>query len=237
MTRYWKIRMGTSAAYCIENNGRCVLVDAGNCYKEKNFFTALKKSRIDPGQIGLIVITHVHYDHVGSLKAMRDACGCPVAVHEREADLLREGTVVLPPGTTSLGRGVMGLGKRALRRFPSFFSFQPVEPDIMISETMSLEEFGIPGIIVSTPGHTAGSVTVLLSSGEAFVGDLAINYLPFGWGPYFPPFAEDVDALMKSWTDLLEMDVKRIFPAHGAPFPAGKLRDGASRFGSRSAAS
>lgn len=222
--------MGTSAAYLIENNGCCILIDAGNSQQERKFFTALKKNDIDPGQIGLIIITHVHYDHVGSLKAIRDACKCPVAVHERETDLLRRGTVVLPPGTTFIGRFVMALGQRALRRFPSRFSFQPVDTDIIITENLSLEAFGIPGIVVCTPGHTAGSVSVLLSSGEAFVGDLAINYLPFGWGPYFPPFAEDEGLLLKSWEGLLEMDVKRIFPAHGSAFAAVKLRDRLSRF-------
>ncbi|HEU20551.1 MAG TPA: MBL fold metallo-hydrolase [Deltaproteobacteria bacterium] len=233
MTRYVKIGLGTSAAYCIENDGRCILVDAGNCHKEKRFFTALKKKGIDPGQIELIVITHVHYDHVGSLQAIQNICRCPVAVHKREAHLLQEGTVVLPPGITFLGRVVMALGKRALRRFPSFFSFQPVDPDIILSDGMTLEEFGIPGSIVHTPGHTEGSVTVILSSGEAFVGDLAINYLPFGLGPYFPPFAEDVNVLLKSWADLLDMGAKRIFPAHGESFPAEKLRSRGCRFKSR----
>lgn len=229
MTRFWKINMGTGSAYLIENSGRCILVDAGNRQQERKFFAALKKHDIDPGRIGLIVISHVHYDHVGSLKAIRDACRCPVAVHEREAELLRKGTVVLPPGTTFVGRFFMALGKRALRRFPSRFSFQPVEPDIVLSNSLSLQAFGIPGAIVCTPGHTMGSVTVFLSSGEAFVGDLAMNYLPFGWGPYFPPFAENVALLLKSWKNLLEMGAKRIFPAHGAPFSAVKFKDGISR--------
>jgi len=38
----------------------------------------------------------------------------------------------------------------------------------------SLHEFGIPGSIIHTPGHSPGSVSVLLETGEAFVGDLAM---------------------------------------------------------------
>jgi hydroxyacylglutathione hydrolase len=51
---------------------------------------------------------------------------------------------------------------------------------------MDLLEFGVDGRIVHTPGHTSGSISLLLDSGEAFVGDLAVNYLPFNIS-IFPP--------------------------------------------------
>jgi hydroxyacylglutathione hydrolase len=224
MNTYYKIPMGTSSSYLIEQDGRCILVDAGNGGKEKKFLKVLQKIGIDPNRIEAVVITHVHYDHVGSLKAIRDICRCPVAVHEQEARLLRTGKVILPPGTNLTGKSVMGLGKRLLTLVPSFFEFPPVDADITLSADMSLQEFGIPGRIVMTPGHTHGSVTVVLTSGEAFVGDLAINYLPWGLGPIFPPFAEDVTTLLKSWDRLLDLNVRTICPAHGQPFPVATLR-------------
>jgi hydroxyacylglutathione hydrolase len=55
--------------------------------------------------------------------------------------------------------------------------FDEVEPEILVDEEMDLLEFGVNGRIVHTPGHTSGSISLLLDSGEAFVGDLAINWM------------------------------------------------------------
>lgn len=225
MCRYYRIPMGTSNSYLITNNKQCILVDAGNAGREKKCITALNRLGFGCEDVGLIVITHVHYDHVGSLRALKDACKCPVAIHQKEAHLLKYGTVVLPAGTNITGKSLMMSGKMVLKIFPHLFSFSPVEAEITITEEMSLESYGVSGKIVLTPGHTEGSLSVVLSTGEAFVGDLAINYLPFDLGPIFPPFADHVDKLLVSWKDLLEQGVTTIFPAHGRSFPAQRLRE------------
>jgi len=72
--------------------------------------------------------------------------------------------------------------------------------------------------VLHTPGHTMGSVSVLLETGDAFVGDLAMNGLPLRIGPGMPPLAEDAVAVKDSWRLLLEKGAKRIYPAHGQPF-------------------
>lgn len=59
-------------------------------------------------------------------------------------------------------------------------------------ENFTLTPFGIPGNVVYTPGHTMGSVSILLEIGDAFVGDLAMNGLPFGFRPGLAIFAEDI---------------------------------------------
>lgn len=129
--------------------------------------------------------------------------------------------VVFPPGTNLYAKAASYLGQKVMR---PLFRFPPVEPDIFISEDFSLEPFGIPGDIIPTPGHTEGSLSVLLSSGEAFVGDLAANYLPFGLGPILPPFAENVPELLGSWHRLLSSGATIICPSHGKPFKAELLR-------------
>jgi len=225
MSRYYRIPMGISNSYLIANNRQCILVDAGNADREKKCITTLNKLGFDCEEIGLIVITHVHYDHVGSLRALKNACKCPVVVHQKEAQLLKNGQITFPAGTNMIGRGIMGLANIMMKILPQFFSFSPVEAEITITGEMSLEPFGISGRIIPTPGHTEGSLSVVLPTGEAFVGDLAINYLPFGLGPIFPPFADDVDILLESWKDLLEQGITTIFPAHGRSFQAQKLRE------------
>jgi glyoxylase-like metal-dependent hydrolase (beta-lactamase superfamily II) len=102
--------------------------------------------------------------------------------------------------------------------------FPPVEPKLTISEDFSLESFGVPGKIIPTQGHTEGSLSVLMPTGEAFVGDLAANYLPFGLDPMLPPFADNVAELLASWEKLLASGATLICPTHGKPFPAALLK-------------
>ncbi|MFC2013454.1 hypothetical protein ACFLU8_00985 [Chloroflexota bacterium] len=46
-------------------------------------------------------------------------------------------------------------------------------------------------------------MSLLLDTGDAFVGDMAMNGLPMRIGPGMPIFAEDAGALRESWRLLL----------------------------------
>ena len=97
--------------------------------------------------------------------------------------------------------------------------------DIVLGdEEFSLTEYGIPGKIMYTPGHSKGSVSVLLETGEAFVGDLAISEFPMRLSPGLPILAEDLQTVRASWKLLLAAGAKTVYPAHGKPFSADILR-------------
>jgi glyoxylase-like metal-dependent hydrolase (beta-lactamase superfamily II) len=99
-------------------------------------------------------------------------------------------------------------------------SVEPAEADILLGDDdFDLGAYGIPGRVLHTPGHTLGSVTVLLESGEAFVGDLAMSARIMRMKPGPPIFAEDIKMVMQSWKKLRESGVRKIYPAHGRPFP------------------
>jgi hydroxyacylglutathione hydrolase len=151
------------------------------------------------------------------------------------ASALSDGAVFSPPGTNLLGKMASLLGSTVGK---NFMKYPPVKPDILISEEMSLAPFAVSGKTVPTPGHTANCLSVLLPSGEAFLGDLAANYLPGNLGPIFPPFAENMEALLQSWDDLLKAGARIICPGHGRPFSAhllsrkmGSLRNQPNAFG------
>lgn len=216
-----KIRLGLCNAYLIQGEGGAVLVDTGHPHFEGIFIRYLRKRAISPEDIQLIVITHVHFDHVGGLKHLKTLCGCPAAVHVLAASELSHGAVFFPPGTNLFGRMASLLGSTVGR---PLMTYPTVKAEILVSEEMSLAPFGVSGEIIPTPGHTTNSLTVLLTSGEAFVGDLAANYLPANLGPIFPPFAEDVEALLESWDVLLKAGARIICPGHGRPFSAHLLR-------------
>ena len=86
---------------------------------------------------------------------------------------------------------------------------------------MRLEPFGVAGSILHTPGHTAGSITVLLDSGAAIVGDTIMG----GWAggairrakPNFHYFAEDLPLAMASLDRILAAATGQLFVGHGGP--------------------
>ena len=92
------------------------------------------------------------------------------------------------------------------------------------NEEFSLEEYGISGKVVYTPGHSSGSVSVLLETGEAFIGDMAMNKFPLRLSPGMPIYAENWSKLIDSWQMLLNKGVKTVYPSHGGPFSVDIIR-------------
>ena len=216
------IALGFTNTYLITVPEGMVMVDAGSRRKEKKFFRRLAGLGIQPHQIRLIIVTHAHYDHVGSLAAIKGKCGAKVAVHEAESEILARGRMVVPPGTNILGRLISGLGRRVNHR--GWLDFPPARADIQVQGELPLTDFGLAGRLLPTPGHTPGSISLLLDSGEVFVGDAAVNFLPWGLGPIMPPFASDTERLFETWRELLRLKVTTVYPAHGSPFPADRMR-------------
>jgi hydroxyacylglutathione hydrolase len=213
------IPLGMVNCYLLKGE-KYVLIDAGIPGLKKPFFQGLKDTGVQLEQIELVVITHGHMDHIGLAKVVKELTGAKLAIHEREVDWLENGKSPLPPGATPFGKILMSLGG-----FMPPITVEPTVADIVITDDgLSLETYGLPGKVVYTPGHTMGSVTVLLASGEAFVGDLAMSARFMRATPGLPIFAEDLDLVVHSWEELLDLGAKTIYPAHGKPFPADVFR-------------
>ena len=215
-----RIHMGPfTNAFVIKAESGCVLVDAGFPRQEKSFRKQLKRISLEPRDITLIVATHGHADHVGSLRALKGETGAAVVIHRADSHLLQKGILTIPPAVTVWGRFLA----LVFRVFLSLGRFEPVKPDIIIEQEVPLQEFGVSGKILPTPGHSPGSVSVVLDSGEAFVGDLAVNAFPLGMGLGVPSLAENVQQIYRSWDILLSAGATMVYPGHGKPFPADCL--------------
>jgi glyoxylase-like metal-dependent hydrolase (beta-lactamase superfamily II) len=214
------VTLGFDQCYLLQAGG-AVLVDAGVPGKAGTFAKALERAVISPRDVKLIVLTHGHWDHIGSARDIQKLTGARLAMHEREAPWLENAFAHRPPGATAWGRILGGI----LSLCMPFVRIPACSVDLKLgNEGLSLAVYGIPGKVLHTPGHSAGSVSVLLDSGEAFVGDLAMNGFPLRLTPGFPIFAEDMATLRESWRLLLAQGARMIYPAHGKPFSADVMR-------------
>jgi glyoxylase-like metal-dependent hydrolase (beta-lactamase superfamily II) len=227
-TEIHPIPLGFDTCYVLRGDG-VVVLDAGQPNRLSAFRRGLAKAGIMEGEVDLILLTHAHWDHMGSAADIRGSTGARLAVHEAEAEWVETGRPDLPSGFTLWGRTFMPV----VQLLASFITVHPSSVDIRLDdEPRSLEEFGIAGTVVHTPGHSPGSVSVVLETGEAFVGDLAMNRFPLTLAPGLPILGDDMSAVVSSWHKLLGMGVKTIFPAHGASFPVNVIRRALERIDS-----
>jgi len=214
------LALGICNAYVIRAQGS-VAIEGGAPGKAAVFRKGLERIGMDPGEIGLLILTHGHWDHIGSAHDLQAMTGAPIAMHEADKACLEQAVIRIPPGTSAWSRFLV----RLMGGFESRIRIEPCRVDLVLGDDeMSLADFGVPGTVLHTPGHSQGSVSVLLDSGDCFVGDLAMNGLPLRIGPGPPIFAEDLNRVRQSWKSLLDRGAKTIYPAHGKSFSADILR-------------
>ena len=221
------IHLSISNAYLLKGR-RNVLVDTGSPGDFARLLAALHDHDVAPRDLALILHTHGHGDHAGSTAELRAVTTAPVAVHLADSKMLCLGKV-------DRLRAVRA--RHWLLRPLIHFSYEPVEPDLMLEDGMSLAEFGVDGRVVATPGHSRGSVTVALDDGAVIAGDLLrggyLNGLVFPSRPLHPYFADDLSLIGASVQRLLDMGCHTFHIGHGGPLTRQAVADWQARFTAR----
>ena len=219
------IPLGFGQCYVLKGDG-VIAIDAGAPKKGMAFAHALEAAEINPQDVNIVVLTHGHWDHIGSAMEIKSLTGAALTMHRSEVRWLENSLTPLSPGITPWGKTFIALHKL----FMPFIKIPKAKVDLVLGdEGLSLVDFGIPGRIVHTPGHSSGSVSVLLDTGEVFVGDLAMNKFPLRMSPGLPIFADDPVAVVSSWKKLIELGASTVYPAHGRAFPISVMERAISR--------
>ena len=110
--------------------------------------------RIGGCEVEAILLTHAHFDHIGGVDEIRKLTGCPVYLHDLEADWLTDAK------------------KNGSARWSDVTD--PIESaaaEYALAEGMKLELLGVRFQVLHTPGHSPGSVSFLWDK-HLFSGDV-----------------------------------------------------------------
>ncbi|WP_051845161.1 MBL fold metallo-hydrolase [Streptomyces globisporus] len=204
---------------------RPVIVDAGTPGSGRRIYEQVAAHGVDPTDVSLIVITHGHIDHFGSAAELHRLTGAPVAGHIADLGPYRAGRAREPYIPTG------PMGRLMARNKNLHIQVEPLEPDVVVTGETDLEDFGIAARVMPTPGHTAGSISVLTDRGDLVAGDLIANSL-FGLvrgRPANPPFHDDPLRNLASLRKMLALNPTSLHVGHGTPLEPDRVRRWADR--------
>lgn len=165
--------------YCyIAFGDKITLIDTGVAGAQTVIFDYIIRSGRNPREIALIILTHSHPDHIGAAKPIREAVGCRIAAHAAERDWIED--------TQKQFR------ERPVPGFPALVAGS-VEVDTVLAEG-DLPDVGnsLQCRILSTPGHSRGSLTLLFKDEKTLITGDAIP------SPDDLPIYDDLNAAVNS---------------------------------------
>jgi len=177
-TNYWVVSAGRSR----------LLVDLGYPGTMGTLRARLKQMDIPLQEIHYALATHYHIDHAGLAQELKLA-GTRLLVLDSQVAAIPLMKQFTKPRDHYVDISLEGI----------------VTIPFSTSRTL-LAEIGIPGEILSTPGHSDDSVSLLLDDSSAFTGDL--TPLELAWG-------EAGEIVKASWQLLKDHGARHIYPGHG----------------------
>ena len=181
-TNFWVVSAGTSR----------MMFDLGWPGTMGTLTANLRRMTIPLAQIRCGVASHYHIDHAGLAQELKLA-GMRLLVFETQLEAIPSMKAFTKPQDHYLE-----------------VTTGDIVPVAFAESRSILAQIGIAGEILSTPGHSPDSVSLLLDDGSAFTGDLP---------PEEYPEAGDPELVAGSWRMLRERGAKKVYPAHGPVRP------------------
>jgi glyoxylase-like metal-dependent hydrolase (beta-lactamase superfamily II) len=210
-----RIQIAETNCYLLCGKDGLVMIDPGPTGGAERVIAGVKAAGVEPGYVRLLLASHGHLDHYGATPAVKSWCGAPVAAHVDEPAFSQDRRNALPPAGTARGSIV--------RWFYLLLSplarFEPLEADVLLEDGADLAEYGLDARVMVAPGHSPGSLAVVTAEGDAFVGDLFVNYTV----PSQPLYVLDREAWQQSYERVRALEPRMVYVGHGEPFAGEAL--------------
>ena len=228
--------------YLIKEGGSWVLVDAGVRGFGDTIRSAAREVIGSDAPPAAVVLTHGHFDHVGSLDALLESWDVPIYAHALEKPYLT-GASPYPPPDPLVGGGMMAFAAKLYPRGPYDFGSR-------FNRLRDTRE--VPGLSewqwLPTPGHTAGHVSLFRERDRVLIAGDAVTTVKqesmFAVAAqreelHGPPayYTQDWRAAGESVGRIAALQPEVLATGHGVPMSGAPmraaLRDLASRFEER----
>lgn len=205
MTEIIRIKCGMVNCWLLKGENGAVLIDTALPKFKDKILAAARDA-----DLKLILLTHGHADHISGAKILSDALKIPVAMNPLDNELIQNQHARKIYADTFIGR-FLKPGSDQSRYRPHQFV-----PDIEINGGERLDKYGVDAQCAALPGHTAGSIGVLVNKKDFIAGDTFFNIFK----PARALIYENSDDVNKS-IELIKMSrCETIYPGHGSPFSA-----------------
>ncbi len=194
--------------FLVRVDGGFILIDSGLPSHWDKLEGELRSAGCLPDKLRLVIVTHGDRDHTGNCAKLQKTYRAPVAMHRADLAMARDGARVKRRMRTMGARVISLLGRLRKKDFETF------TPDVFLTDGQSLQEYGFDATVLHVPGHTKGSIAVLTTGGELFVGDTFVNNKRPGVASYI----ENDGELATSVDRLKGVKSTRVYPGHGRPF-------------------
>ena len=212
--------------FLVRSQGHNILVDAGVGahglwrFGEGHLLDSLKEIDVTPEEIDFVVPTHLHLDHVGWFT--RSTPNGPVPTfpnakylfQQADWDFFVESDYLKGPSTSPLNEMTQKMFATAVIPMKDTGLMELIGPERVITDGVTL---------LHTPGHTLGSVTILVQSGSEaalLIGDAAHNPGQLSEPEYSPAIDIDPSLSERSRKAIVEMAQKQNAYVAGGHFGA-----------------
>lgn len=212
-----RIEVRETNCYLLQGDAGAVLIDPGPPGHAQTVTARMETVGIRPGDIRLILISHGHLDHYGAAASIKAWCGAPIAACPGEPEFSRDRQNALPPAQTLRG----SLFRWFYLLLSSLARLAPLEADLLLNDGADLAPYGVNAKTVFLPGHSPGSLGVVTTGGDVFVGDLFVNYSV----PSQPIYLSDREAWQRSCRRIRALEPRLVYVGHGEPFAGSRLEN------------
>ena len=222
-----RLSRGVCNFYLIGQSDKFTLIDAGAPGDWAFFRKALTELGGKLADLDAVLLTHAHPDHVGIAERARAEAAARVWIHQADAEAARTGNA----GGKADGKVTSYLFKAEFYRTLFSLARRGAVKMIPVKEISGFadgETIDVPGTprVVHAPGHTPGSVAVLLEDRRVLLtGDVLAtkNALTGRAGPQIMPSGlnEDTDQAFASLGALAGISAGLLLPGHGEPWTGG----------------
>jgi glyoxylase-like metal-dependent hydrolase (beta-lactamase superfamily II) len=213
----FQVLKGRSNAYLICAPKGNVLIDTGKLSNQnqllRNITAILKPNSL----VDILILTHTHFDHCQNAQSLKEKYNCKILISNKEAEFAKTGNTPLPKGTNLYTKIISALGNKFAGKN---YSYTPFQADSTIETNANLQLFGSDIDIIATPGHSAGSISIIVNHEIALVGDTLFGIFK---NTIYPPFADNSKLLIESWAKLLTTPCQTFLPGHGKPIKRSLL--------------